>query len=272
MRPWWEVARCTKNARLLRGVHGFDNVAFRPGSCGYVRHDNKRSRWLKFFRPALDFLYTFPAVSAPNPQGALTLDWGGRDPYHQSHPIAANGATAFPQLLPGALSQAECAQVVALGQARLQRAATVDQRSDLASRDYRVSDIAWIAPDADAQWLFHRLALLFTQVNASYRFELLGFVEALQFTSYGPGQYFGWHVDIGGDDTASRKLSLTVQLSDPAAYDGGDLAFHGAAEMPIARERGCATFFPSYLAHQVTPVTRGLRRSLVAWAYGPAFR
>ena len=183
----------------------------------------------------MDFLYTFPAFSAPDSQGAIALDWDGRDPYRQAHPIAANGATAFPQLLPDAFSAAERAQLIALGEARLKTVATVDQRSDLASRDYRVSDIARIAPDADVQWLLHRLALLFTQVNASYRFELLGFVEALQFTCYGPGQYFGWQADIGGDDTASRKFSLTVQLSDPGDYDGGDLAFHGAAEMPIAR-------------------------------------
>ena len=162
--------------------------------------------------------------------------------------------------------------MIALGAARVNRAAAVDQRTDLASRDYRVSQIAWIEPDPDAQWLYHRLAVMFAQVNAAYRFELTGFAEALQFTCYGPGQYFGWHVDIGADDTSSRKLSVTIQLSAPDDYAGGDLTFHGAADMPIARARGCATFFPSYLAHQVTPVTRGLRRSLVAWAYGPAFR
>lgn len=221
---------------------------------------------------ALNFLYTFPAAVARNSAGSLTLDWNGRDPYSQVHAIDANGATAFPQLLPAAFSAAECAQIIALGLSRGMTASAIDARSDLASRDYRISDIAWIAPDADAQWLYHRLAVLFAQVNAAYKFELLGFVEAMQFTCYGPGQYFGWHVDIGGDATASRKLSLTVQLSDSADYDGGDLEFHGAAAMPIARQRGCATFFPSYLAHQVTPVTRGLRRSLVVWAYGPAFR
>ncbi len=223
-------------------------------------------------RRALNFLYTFPAAIGHNPAGSLTLDWNGRDPYSQAHAIDANGATAFPQLLPAAFSAAECAQIVALGESRGKTAGAIDARSDLASRDYRVSDIAWITPDVDAQWLYHRLAVLFAQVNAAYKFELIGFVEALQFTCYGPGQYFGWHVDIGGDDTASRKLSLTIQLSNPADYDGGDLQFHGAADMPIARDQGCATFFPSYLAHQVTPVTRGLRRSLVAWAYGPAFR
>jgi len=50
------------------------------------------------------------------------------------------------------------------------------------------------------------------------------------------------------------------------------LQFHGAADMPAARAQGTAVAFPSYLAHQVSPVTRGLRHSLVAWAYGPAFR
>ena len=220
----------------------------------------------------MEFLYTFPTTIGRSAAGQVTLDWAGRDPFSQAHAVRANGATAFPQLLPGAFSAEECGRVVALGESRIKIAGTVDQRTDLASRDYRISDIAWIEPAAEAHWLFHRLALLFAQVNASYGFELTGFVEALQFTCYGPGQYFGWHVDIGGDDTSARKLSLTVQLSDPADYNGGDLQFHGGADMPIARAQGCATFFPAYLAHQITPVTGGLRRSLVAWAYGPSFR
>ena len=220
----------------------------------------------------MDFLYLLPTAIASGADGAVTLDWGGADPYRQTRAVTPNGATAYPQLLPGALTDEECERVIALGAARVNRAAAVDQRTDLASRDYRVSQIAWIEPDPDAQWLYHRLAVMFAQVNAAYRFELTGFAEALQFTCYGPDQYFGWHVDIGADETSSRKLSVTIQLSAPDDYAGGDLTFHGAADMPIARARGCATCFPSYLAHQVTPVTRGLRRSLVAWAYGPAFR
>lgn len=220
----------------------------------------------------MDLLYTFPSRVDTQPDGTARLDWGGRTPFHQDHVLHENAAVAFPQVVPAALTPAECNAVVALGEARVKRAAGVDGRSDLASRDYRVSEIAWIEPDADAHWLYHRLGMLFLQINASYGFELTGFAEGLQYASYGPGQYFGWHADMGPDSTSLRKLSLTIQLSDSADYGGGALQFHGAADMPVARAQGSATFFPSYLAHQVEPVTRGVRRSLVAWGYGPAFR
>ncbi|MBI4521691.1 MAG: 2OG-Fe(II) oxygenase, partial [Gemmatimonadetes bacterium] len=38
------------------------------------------------------------------------------------------------------------------------------------------------------------------------------------------------------------------------------------------RGKGQAFLFPSYIGHRVTPVTRGIRRSLVTWCVGPAFR
>ena len=220
----------------------------------------------------MHLLYTFPAKIELQPGGATALDWAGCEPFHQDLALVENAALPFPQVLPTALSATECAAIVALGEARVMRAAGVDSRSDLASRDYRVSEIAWIEPDADAHRLYHRLGVMFLQINPSYGFELTGFAEGLQYASYGPGQYFGWHADIGPDTTSLRKLSLTIQLSDPAGYDGGALQFHGAADMSVARAQGSATFSPSYLAHQVAPVTRGVRRSLVAWGYGPAFR
>lgn len=217
-------------------------------------------------------LYSFPDRIVPGAGGAATLDWGGRDPFSPAAEFRPNDAISFPRVRPGAFSAAECDAVIALGEARARRAATVDGRDDLSSRDYRVSSIAWIEPDPDAHWLFHRLAMLFADANADYRFDLAGFAEGLQYTSYGQGQYFNWHCDVGPGETALRKLSLTIQLSAPEDYTGGALEFHGAVDMPVARTRGCATFFPSYLAHQVAPITAGLRRSLVAWAYGPAFR
>jgi len=220
----------------------------------------------------VNLIYQFPQSVQSTPAGGIVLDWNGRDPFGQSHPLESNGSIAYPQVFPDAFTVEECAAITALGEARVKAAATVDERSDLASRDYRISDIAWIEPAADSHWLYHRLGLMFRRINESYGFELAGFVEPLQFTCYGAGQYFGWHVDIGGDSTSLRKLSLTVQLSPAESYAGGALQFHGAADLPAARAQGSATAFPSYLAHQVSPVSQGLRRSLVAWAYGPAFR
>lgn len=220
----------------------------------------------------MHFVYTFPSAITQGSGGEVKLDWGGKDPFHRDHPIKLTPAACSPQIVPMLFSAEECHAIVKLGDECVRSRATVHDRSDLASRDYRISDIAWIEPAASAQWLFHRLAVAFSSINASYEFELAGFAEALQYTCYGPGQYFAWHADIGPDDTAGRKLSLTIQLSEPSDYDGGELQFHGGADMPVAREQGSAVFFPSYLAHQVTPVTRGLRRSLVAWAYGSTFR
>lgn len=220
----------------------------------------------------MNLIYQFPQSTQTNPDGILVLDWDGRDPFAQSAPLQDNPALAYPQILPGAFSAQECATIAGLGEARVKGAASVDDRSDLASRDYRISDIAWIEPAQDTHWLYHRLAVLFAQVNRAYGFDLVGFVEPLQYTCYGAGQYFGWHVDMGWDSTSLRKVSLTIQLSDAQSYAGGDLQFHGAADMPAAREQGAGVSFPSYLAHQVSPVSQGLRRSLVAWAYGPAFR
>lgn len=220
----------------------------------------------------MEMLYTFPQRISSRASGELELDWGGGDPFRGSADIAVNDATAFPQTIPGAFSADECAAIVQLGAARIRQPAAVDDRSDLASRDFRLSDIAWIEPAADAHWLYHRLGVLFGRANAAYGFDIRGFVEPLQFTCYGARQYFGWHVDIGAGQTSARKLSLTIQLAEENDYEGGDLRFHGAPSVPEARAQGAATFFPAFLAHEVTPVTRGLRRSLVAWAYGPAFR
>jgi PKHD-type hydroxylase len=220
----------------------------------------------------VNLIYQFPQSTATTPEGGTVLDWGGRDPFGQAAPLLENGFISYPQVLPNAFSADECAAITALGETRVKAAAGVDGRSDLASRDYRVSEIAWIEPAPDSHWLYHRLGLIFRRLNEAYGFDLAGFVEPLQFTCYGPGQYFGWHADLGGDSTSLRKLSLSIQLSAAGEYAGGLLEFHGAADMPPAREQGAAVAFPSYLAHQVSPVTQGLRRSLVAWAYGPAFR
>jgi PKHD-type hydroxylase len=220
----------------------------------------------------MNLAYLFPRRMERNADGSVVLDWGGQSPFGAPYPLQENEALAFPRVLPDCLSIEECDQIVALGEKRLKSAASVEGRSDLQSRDYRVSDICWIEPAEDAQWLYHRLGMLFSYVNEAYGFELVGLGESLQYTCYGPGQFFNWHIDNGAGGASLRKLSMTIQLSDPAEYEGGQLEFHGVADMPGARGRGSAVAFPSFLSHRVSPVTRGLRRSLVAWAYGPAYR
>jgi PKHD-type hydroxylase len=68
-------------------------------------------------------------------------------------------------------------------------------------------------------------------------------------------------------------LSLVLQLSDPAQYEGGNLqVMTGSEPQTVRKQRGLVAAFPSYVLHQVTPVTQGTRQSLVAWVSGPQFK
>jgi PKHD-type hydroxylase len=68
---------------------------------------------------------------------------------------------------------------------------------------------------------------------------------------------------------------MAMQLTDPSEYEGGNLQVlpTGKTEpQNVRKQRGLIAIFPSYVLHQVTPVTQGSRQSLVAWITGPAFR
>jgi len=99
-----------------------------------------------------------------------------------------------------------------------------------------------------------------------------------QFAKYDVGGFYGWHQDSGYTYTETekelRKLSLTLQLSHPDDYEGGEFQFwSGNAEpdIPPIQSQGSILVFDSRMWHQVTPVTRGVRYSLVSWILGPAF-
>ena len=111
--------------------------------------------------------------------------------------------------------------------------------------------------------------------------------ETCQFTIYTKGQYYGWHQDSwqgayktpGIMQGKSRKLSMTVSLSDQKEYAGGNLEFDFRAlpqNKPQAckgiNSKGSLVVFPSFVWHRVTPVTRGTRYSLVSWHTGDPFK
>ncbi len=112
----------------------------------------------------------------------------------------------------------------------------------------------------------------------------LGAEDPPQIMRYAPGDGFEWHFDCGVDAPpyGTRKLSFSVQLSDPSAYDGGDLELAAyqlgydpavlTAQRAAARGRGALIAFGAFHVHRVCPVTRGVRYALVGWIHGPAFR
>ena len=70
-----------------------------------------------------------------------------------------------------------------------------------------------------------------------------------------------------------RKISMTLLLSDPSEFTGGDLLFADANQKePVQLKQGQAIFFASFLRHKVAPVKKGVRKSLVMWFGGPPFK
>jgi len=138
----------------------------------------------------------------------------------------------------------------------------------------RRSQISWLENNPNTKWVFEKLAHVASQLNADhFRFDLTGFGEKLQLTNYDQSEngMYGWHQDYGGG--ISRKLSLTLQLTDPSEYEGGNLQIMtSGTPVNVRKQRGIIAAFPSYVLHQVTPVTQGSRQSLVAWVSGPAFK
>jgi len=135
----------------------------------------------------------------------------------------------------------------------------------------RSSKIRWIECRDENVWLWHKLGEIVNKANDQfYHFELLGFKECIQFTEYSPpGDHYAFHMDYGPGRMSIRKLSITIPLSDPSDYEGGDLELFYRAEPTIPlQERGKAIIFPSYTMHRVTPVTEGTRYSLVVWISG----
>lgn len=139
----------------------------------------------------------------------------------------------------------------------------------------RVSEIGWLPNEKPHLWVYRRLGELTNIANkASWNFTLTGMTERVQLTQYSADNsgHFDWHIDLGAGPLSKRKISMSILLSDPNDYEGGDLEFFtGRKENFAGRKQGTAILFPSYLPHRVTPVTRGVRRSMIMWVSGPPF-
>jgi PKHD-type hydroxylase len=170
-------------------------------------------------------------------------------------------------VVPDVFQAEELDRIIALGQ----RLSLEQGKIQLGEADtsLRKSRVAQIAANAETRWLYERLMNVVAAVNRqAWRFDIES-MQPIQYGEYGENEYYHWHMDLGEVAvTQRRKISITVQLDDPAIYDGGDLEFWTGGTQSASRARGGVVVFPSYLLHRVTPVTRGLRRSLAAWTLG----
>ena len=166
----------------------------------------------------------------------------------------------------------------------------------------RDSNISWLSD----QWIYDLLWPIIKKSNeiAGWNYEF-DWAEPAQFTIYNKNQFYGWHSD-GSNDIWSvkkrilpgvydenntyknlltpitgligkvRKLSVTLMLSDPKDYEGGNLKFDFGVHVndrfkeisDDEVQQGSMVVFPSYKYHCVTPVTKGTRYSLVVWFNG----
>lgn len=124
-------------------------------------------------------------------------------------------------------------------------------------------------------WLYDIVTGVFTSANEQMRYDIAPAMNdpivLLRYDADDEG-YFQWHADTMPFDM-TRKMTVLVPLSDPSEFEGGSLQFlQNGALAEIKQEPGRPVVFPSWLIHQVTPVTKGRRYSLVAWIRGPNWR
>jgi len=197
-----------------------------------------------------------------------------------------NGYYAFPfnvathshehMLWENGFTKDQLRQITTYGDALVAADASV---SDGVDKEIRTSQVAWIEPNTDTEWMFENIAKIARDINKQrFNFDLTG-MFALQYTIYdaskGGPSFYDWHIDhIDGKNeyVIPRKLSLSLQLSDPHDYEGGELWLHGSNRVCIPKQKGLIVAFPSYTSHRVSPVTMGVRKSLVVWVVGPDYR
>ena len=163
---------------------------------------------------------------------------------------------------------------------------------------HRKSQVCFI----QEQWLFNLILPYIDEANKRagwlYQWDQC---EAVQFTQYGVGDYYKWHMDGQSDrdgayrkkDPAGkktpknwigkvRKLSATIILNEN--YEGGVFEilsdpYHDKEtdimtqeiRTPDIKSPGTILVFPSYLHHRITKITKGVRHSLVVWCLGQPF-
>lgn len=144
--------------------------------------------------------------------------------------------------------------------------------------EIRESLVKWLIPEIDkTEWIYEKLISCVIEANTNlWEFDINHFKDAIQYTEYHGDRkgHYDWHIDMGGGNSITRKISIVVQLSDPDDYEGGELQLQmgGDSYTSILKKKGAIILFPSYIRHRVTPVTKGVRKSLVLWVGGSTFR
>ena len=174
-----------------------------------------------------------------------------------------------------AFTQEEILKIIEIGEnLPITPGTTVGHDNEVGVSEYRISDISWINETEETAWIYEKIANYAKIANKEmWNFDIWDYQDLLQFTKYyGDGGHYDWHVDLG-PGISNRKLSCVLQLSSPEEYEGGVLQMNpGGNIIEVPQGLGTICFFPSFLLHRVTPLTSGIRKSLVTWLCGANFR
>ena len=147
--------------------------------------------------------------------------------------------------------------------------------------DYEIrnTSIFWVKPESEDEQIksiFKKIQSKIIEINQDVFQYNLTDMEPIQYTRYMMGDFYKSHIDMDNEifvGNTCRKLSFSIQLTDPSEYKGGDLLAHTGETPTVAcKEKGSITLFPSFLLHEVKPVTSGTRNALVGWCWGPKFK
>jgi len=191
-----------------------------------------------------------------------------------------------------------CAKVIKAGFAKNTRLGNINKYYDKKItpkiekdlKKTRDSNVAFL----NDKWIYNEIDKFFKTANhnAGWNFDFDHY-ESAQFTVYRKGQHYDWHVDANAIPFSPkahknyrgkiRKLSATITLNDAKEYKGGELLFDFSTplarkkiiklnRLKALRKKGSIIIFPSHLYHKVSPVTKGVRYSLVIWGLGLPWR
>ena len=186
----------------------------------------------------------------------------------------------------GTFNAEELAKLCQLGdQGAAEATVFADAKGEARSADnnIRVSKTKFFALSQEHAWIFDRFNVAIQEINNRwYGFNLNGY-DNFQYTEYHASEQgrYDWHIDmclgdiyLPADMHEPRKFSLSLILNEPGVdYQGGDFQFKwGEKEDTAASAKGRIIAFPSWMMHRVTPVTEGVRKSIVIWVTGPKFQ
>lgn len=149
------------------------------------------------------------------------------------------------------------------------------------NKDYRRSQVRFIQKtNTDFTWLFDamwKMAIESNDMWFDFHISKMDYIQLAEYDSNYQGEYKDHHdvFWINNDSKYHRKLTAIVQLTDPNEYEGGNFELVNLNEYPNAdeiKQQGTAFFFPSFLTHRATTVTKGKRYSLACWFDGPKWR